>query len=231
VNRPLASVIVPVRDGERFLSEALESVLSQDYRPLELIVVDDGSSDRSPTVAESFPAVRLLRQPHRGASAARNLGVRAATGEVVAFLDHDDRMPSHKLTVQVGHLVANPSVGCVLGRMRIFMEDGTSRPRWLGTDRVYGDLGGIPVGSMVMWAGVVREVGEFDERLSTSEDLDWLVRARSRGVRISILPDVVLHRRIHHGNLTHRNTDGLRSILPSLKRHLDGVRAGGHGST
>src|SRR6476469_10004419 len=89
---PLVSVVIPAYNAERFLGEAIESVLAQGYAHFELIVVDDGSSDRTAEVARSFgDRVRTIEQENSGVSAARNAGTRAAGGELLAFLDADDR--------------------------------------------------------------------------------------------------------------------------------------------
>jgi len=102
VSRPLVSVVIPVYNAEPFLREALDSVLAQDYEPFEVIVVDDGSTDGSGTIARSYPEVRYLRQENQGPAVARNAGIAAAQGEFLAFFDADDVMLPNKLSVQVG---------------------------------------------------------------------------------------------------------------------------------
>lgn len=90
MNRPLVSVIIPVYNGEHYLSFAIRSVLQQDYYPFEIIVVDDGSTDKSGNIARSFKEVHYIYQPNHGVAVARNVGVTAAQGEFIAFLDQDD---------------------------------------------------------------------------------------------------------------------------------------------
>lgn len=105
---PLVSAVVPVHNGERFLAAALDSVLFQDYEPLEVIVVDDGSTDRSAEVASSRP-VRLLRQENAGMAAARNAGIAHASGELVAFIDADDEWLPEAVARQAAVLAKEPS--------------------------------------------------------------------------------------------------------------------------
>src|SRR5690349_18103068 len=105
---PRVSVVVPVRDGERFLAEALGSAAAQTPAAHELLVVDDGSADGSAELAERLGA-RVLRQAREGQAAARNLGVRAATGELVAFLDADDLWPARSLERRLAAMRAHPS--------------------------------------------------------------------------------------------------------------------------
>src|SRR2546430_1228645 len=112
---PLVSVILPVYNREKSVARAVESVLAQTYRPLELIVVDDGSTDGTRGVLEQFGGrIALLRQPNAGAYSARNLGLRHARGELVAFIDSDDIWLPHRLSAQVP-LMRRPDVGLVFG--------------------------------------------------------------------------------------------------------------------
>ncbi len=106
---PLVSIAIPVRNGERFLRQALDSVLDQTYRPIEVIVVDDGSTDATPEIVKQYGAeVRYLFQNHQGLPAGRNRGIAAANGEYLAFLAHDDLFTPDKLEIQVGYLAAHP---------------------------------------------------------------------------------------------------------------------------
>jgi glycosyltransferase involved in cell wall biosynthesis len=107
---PLVSVIVAVYDGERFIGATLESIFAQDYAPIEVIVVDDGSKDRSSEIAGSFERVNLLCQANAGPAAARNAGLERAKGDFVAVVDADDLMPPDKLTVQISYLLDHPHV-------------------------------------------------------------------------------------------------------------------------
>lgn len=115
---PLVSVIIPVYNYERFLAEAIESVLSQTYRELEVIVVDDGSTDRSGEVARSFAGkgVSYCHQVHAGIGPARNKGVELARGDFLAFLDADDRWPEEKLERQLRAFEDDPALEMVLAR-------------------------------------------------------------------------------------------------------------------
>jgi glycosyltransferase involved in cell wall biosynthesis len=215
--RPLVSVILPVYNGAAFLRDAIESVLAQDYRPFELIVVDDGSSDGSGAIARSYPGVTCIRQENLGASAARNTGIAASRGTILAFVDADDTIPSNKLTLQVTHLIEHPDVACVLGR-----QQWVDPPAGLVRDSVFGDLDGIPIGSMVVRRAAFDAVGEHDEEMGG--DLDFLVRLREHGYGIAVLSELVLIRRYHGSNLVAGK--GLPPLpAASLKAKLDRERA------
>jgi glycosyltransferase involved in cell wall biosynthesis len=220
VKGPLVSLVVPVYNGERFIGDALESLLRLDYEPFEVIVVDDGSTDASAEVARAFDAVRLIRQDNQGPAAARNAGFAVAKGEFIGIHDADDLVPPTKLTAQVSHLLQNPAVGCVLGR-----QEWIDPPQWLKRDPVYGELDGIPLPSAVFRASELRRLEGYDASYRSHENMDLLFRLRELGSEIAVLPEVVLFRRFHGGNLSYVAWPERDPRLRSLKAKLDRDRA------
>jgi glycosyltransferase involved in cell wall biosynthesis len=197
---PLVTVIVASLNGSSFVRDALESLFAQSYEPFEVVFVDDGSTDDTARIAQSFP-VRYVYQGQRGLPAARNTGLAIAEGELVAFLDDDDLLPPTKLALQARYLVDHPEVGCVLGRQDWILDEDTDLSG-LRRDPVFGDLGGVPMGSAMIRTHVLRELGGFDETYAYAEDRDLFVRLREHGVLITVLPEIVLHRRLHGSNMT-----------------------------
>jgi glycosyltransferase involved in cell wall biosynthesis len=224
VSDSLVTVIVAAYNGERFLSQALESVFSQDYDPFEVVFVDDGSTDGTGEIAQSFP-VRYLHQENQGLPAARNAALRVARGEFVAFADDDDLLPPSKLTVQARFLSEHPETGCVLGRQEWIVEDGVQAPE-LKRDPIFGELGGIQLVSAMFRRAVLDGLGGFDPTYRYAEDRDLFVRMRERGVEIEVLPDVVLHKRLHGSNMT-MNQPESHPLLRSLKEKLERERKAG----
>jgi glycosyltransferase involved in cell wall biosynthesis len=215
----LVSVIVPVYNGERFLAEALDSVFAQTYRPLEVIVVDDGSTDGSAALAAGYPLDRFVEQANEGPASARNRGLEAATGDLIAFVDADDVAPPTKIESQAAYLADHPEVGYVLGRHEVVL-DGVEAPPWLVRDPVYGDLDGIPSASAVFRADVLRLVGGFDASYRYGEFADLFVRLRAAGVERAILDEIVLKRRLHGDNLNYRERPTAHPLLKSLREEL-----------
>ncbi len=187
---PLVSVVVPAHNAEATLDEAIASLVAQTHRPIELIVVDDGSTDDTAGVARRWrPQVKLIRQRQRGPSAARNTGIRAARGELVAFLDADDRCHPRRLETQVRALAAHPCAGaCLTGVLRIDEQGAPlqDNAHTSGPDTLVLDLAGVLQRFNRMGAGLIarrREllaVGSYDETLATAEDLDILLRLAAR---------------------------------------------------
>jgi glycosyltransferase involved in cell wall biosynthesis len=219
VKGPLVSIVVPAHNAERFLREALESLFALDYEPFEVIVVDDGSTDGSVAVANTFPGLRVIEQENRGPAAARNAGLAVAGGEFLAIHDADDFVPPSKLTTQVTHLLEHPQVGCVLGRQRWI-----DPPATLTRDPIYGELDGIPLPSAVFRTSVLRELGGYDESYRTHENMDLLFRMRELGYEVAVVPEIVLFRRYHGDNLSFSPMPEKDPRLRSLKAKLDRSR-------
>lgn len=222
--RPLVSVIVAAFQAEAFLEDAIASILAQDYAPFEVVVCDDGSTDRTPEILAAHPQLLTIRQANAGAAAARNAAVARSSGELLAIFDADDLWPPTRLAVQADYLVQHPEVGCVLGR-----QEWIDPPPWLTRDAVYGELDGIPLLSAMLRRSAFDAIGGFDETFSHSEDMDLLFRLRERNIPIEVLSDVVMFRRFHGGNLT-GSAPATSPLLRSLRQKLERERAAREGA-
>jgi glycosyltransferase involved in cell wall biosynthesis len=196
------AVIIGVRDGERYLAEALDSVLGQTRPPQEVVVVDDGSKDGAAAIAESYaPAVRCIRRPREGAAAALNVGLRATTGDLIAFLDADDVWDPAKLELQCEALDRDRSLDMVFGEVEQFVspELGSASRAEL---RAPGPAAAAKLkGTMLVRRATFERVGGFDQSRAIAEFVDWYARAMEHGLREEMLPQVVLRRRLHESNL------------------------------
>lgn len=220
----LVSCIVPCYNGERFLGEALDSILAQTYRPIEVIVADDGSTDGSGAVVARYgPPVRRVRHPHRGLPATRNLGLSAARGEFIAFLDADDLWHPEKLERQVASLRARPELDFCVTQVRNFwvpeLED--ERQRYQGR-RYAQALPGYVCVALLARRSLFEAVGGFDEALPLGDDNDWFLRAFDHGAKRELLPEVLVYRRLHQANMTRQMSDEAPEwLLRVVKRTLD----------
>ena len=214
----LISVIIPVYNGEQYLAEAIQSVLAQTHPPQEIIVVDDGSTDFSWQIAAAFSEVRLVRKAHSGLAATLNEGVRQAVGELLAFLDHDDRWLPDKLRLQVAVLEQDPTVAMVFGHSQRFeVVEGETSPREVLLDI----LPGVAKSSMLVRRSAFAQVGEFAETAGAHDFIDWYARACEAGLRAVILPQVLYERRIHAGNMgVLGRAEQRRSYVVALREKL-----------
>jgi glycosyltransferase involved in cell wall biosynthesis len=222
----LVSVIITVYNGAAYLGEAIDSVLAQSYRPLELIVLDDGSTDGSGDVAQRYgPALRYVRQQNAGMGGARNSAVALASGSYVAFLDADDRFLPNKLELQVAVLEEDPTVDMVFGRMTEFVSpDVDEEALELLRQPVHDEPWRTPNLMLVRRASFDR-VGPFSTELRVGIGVDWYSRALECGLKEAIPPQVVLERRLHAGNNGIRQRDARTQYLQVLKASLDRRRA------
>lgn len=226
---PLVSCIVPCFDGERYLAEAIESILAQTHRPIDPIVVDDGSTDGSPAVVRRFAGVvRSVRQPNSGPGAACNRGLDLARGELIAFLEQDDLWEPDKLARQVAALAADPEAGFCVAHARNFWapERAAEAARHAGRPAMR-PVPGYVIQTLLARREAFAEVGRFDETLPYTFAMDWFLRAEDLGVRGILLDDVLTHRRLHDANTSRRNRAASHDeFLHLVKATLDRRRRG-----
>lgn len=208
------SVIVPCRNAAATLGEALESAFAQTVRPLEILVIDDRSTDESAALARSFgPRVRVLVNPGRGPGAARRLGVSEACGEYIAFVDADDTIEPTKHERQLAILESHDPHTVVHTGSLLFWPDG-SRPtyRRLGGERATGrclqavfEANPLCSASVMLRRSVILELGNYDAELLGAEDYHLSLRAATC-CDFVYLPEPLYRIRRHSGSITHRKS-------------------------
>jgi glycosyltransferase involved in cell wall biosynthesis len=210
---PLVSVIIPVRDGRRFLLEALESILRQTRPAEELIVIDDGSSDGSLEIARAVGGVRAVRQPQLGQAAALNHGVQLARGQYLAFLDADDRWLPDKLERQLALFEDDPQLELAFGHARQF--------RNLGPEPTAAALPARLPSALLIRRSAFERVGPFSSQFELGAVIEWCARADDAGLRSKCLEQVVYERRLHDANLGVRRAGQRGEYARMLKTVLD----------
>ncbi len=239
---PAVSVVIPSFRGGPFLREAIASVQAQSLKDFELIVVLDGCQEDLSDLEESDGRLRVFRQPNRGASISRNVGIRLARSELVALLDDDDRMLPGRLLAQ-REVMSDPHLGACHTQFRIIDSAGavigagaSKQSRYV--DYLRGD-GAILVSSTMVRKVLAQDVGGFNPLYSLGEDLDFLYRL-SRETSIGFLPEVLTEYRIHETNVWAGTSKGGGLIKLTLHQHLvaaqsrgesDNVRAARRGLT
>lgn len=223
--KPPVSVIIPVFNGEKYLGEAVDSVLSQTDARLEVIIVDDGSTDGTSLVAKAFgPSIRYLYQENAGTAVARNKGIEVANGDFFAFLDADDLWMENKIELQMKALIVNPQVEAVFGHVKQFFSpelDEEAKKRLFCPEEPIP--GGLP-STMLIRREAFHRVGLFESQWQVGGDVGWILRARDKGLQTIMLPDLIYMRRLHKNNkgITHRPF--IQDRVKILKAHLDAKR-------
>jgi glycosyltransferase involved in cell wall biosynthesis len=198
----MISVVIPVFNGAQFIASAIRSVINQTLAPGEIIVVDDGSSDASADIAASFAAVRTLRLPHRGASAALNVGVSEASGSLLAFLDADDLWAPDMLAFEASALAEAPAADAVFGRVAVFSDPEYAVTEPLAITPELSSMVGASKIAMLVRRPAFLAVGEFDESMEAADFAEWYSRALRCGIEMRFLERVVAFRRVHGHNTT-----------------------------
>jgi glycosyltransferase involved in cell wall biosynthesis len=219
---PLVTVVVPCYRGGPFLREAVKSVQEQSIDNWELIVVSDGSNDDFSDIEGSDSRIRIFRQPNRGVSIARNVGVRLARAELIALLDEDDRMLPELLSKQLAAF-ADDDVALCHTQFEFIDETGRVTEVGHSKDAQYQDLlggdGRIRLSSSMLRRSVFIDVGGFNPLLPVSEDLDLFYRV-ARFYRVAFIPEVLAQYRIHRSNMQYHSRSGGRELRHILRAHL-----------
>jgi glycosyltransferase involved in cell wall biosynthesis len=220
------SAVIPCHNGDRYVAETIGSVLRQRCDRLEIILVDDGSIDRTREIVESMgPAVRYVRQTHGGVARARNGGAALASGAFLGFLDADDLWPDGALRALLAPFERDPELDMAVGHMEQFVspelpEEARNQFRF-SPDPVPARM----CGSVLVRRSVFDRVGGFSTRLESGEFMDWILRAESLGVRSVTVPEVVLRRRLHRLNHGVVRRDARQDYVRVVKAALDRRRA------
>jgi len=202
--KPLVSVIMPVYNCEKYVAEAVQSVLNQTYSPIEVICIDDASTDKSLTILKSFePKIRIITNAkNAGISISRNNGIPLARGEFIAFADADDVWLSHKLEKQMGQFEANPLLDISFTMIENFLSPELPDEFKVKRSFPTGPIAGPTPGTAVIKKTSFDKVGPFDPDYHLGEFIDWVDRARNLGLTSAMIEEVLDMRRIHETNTT-----------------------------
>jgi len=230
--KPLVSIVIPVYNGEAFISETIASALEQSWRPIEILIVDDGSTDRSTEIVKTFgDPVRLIQKKNGGPASARNLGIKEAKGEFISFLDGDDLWKPDKLELQVQMLLENTELALVHTGRWVLKNESLTPGQEKALPKVSNSLDSLRTlfwhnevitSSVMVRAKVLDDLGGFNESPDyiSLEDYDlWIRIAKHHG--LGYLKECLTIYRVHAGGIS-RNIDRLyrheRNVLDAWIR-------------
>ncbi len=221
---PFISVVIPAYNRELYLAEAVQSALDQTLAPGEIVIVDDGSTDRTGEIARSFGGiVRYIRQDNQGVAYARNTGVEASRGEWITFLDSDDLWVSEKLEWQMAYLDEHRETDLLFGQMKPFLSPELAPSMTSKFDERVLDA--CNVTALLTKKSTFKKVGPFVWEPKNVEFIEWFSRAQDLGLKYAYLPKVVFYRRVHLSNTVNDRAHMNSVYVQALKQILDRRRS------
>lgn len=217
----MISIIVPVYNGSQFIAEALQSIFDQSFKDYEIVVVDDGSTDETRQIVEKYQdSITYLYQKKAGAGRARNLGVEKTNRKFIAFLDADDYWVSDKLEKQYNFLLENDDVDAVFGYTKQVSQTDwkTKEIMEKKTDKL--SAAHLP-STMLIRRDSFYQAGFYPLEYQVGEVVDWYLKAQEAGLKMELLPDLVLWRRIHSENLGIRHRSSINDYVRIVKRSIE----------
>ena len=219
----LVSVIVTTFNYGHYICEAIESILNQDYHPLEIIVIDDGSTDNTKEIINKYSdRLKYVYQSNQGVAVALNRGVEIAAGKYIGFIDADDIWETNKTSIQMKSFDAKEHIDVVFGNVKQFYSPElteTERSRFLCPE---GKLPGFSKGTMLVKTKIFSDSRGFNEENNFSDFVEWFGRRREDGVDYFMLDDLVLNRRIHLNNMTTKyKNKNQQETLRLLRKRLN----------
>src|SRR5947209_2710783 len=206
---PSVSVIVPVKNGARFLRESLDSVVRQTHPPLEVLVIDNASTDETRAIAESFgsPVQYLRNDPELSIAATRNRGLRLARGELLAFNSHDDLWLPEKLELQIEQFRNDRELQVCVTHLRCFIDPGEEgKPAAFPNHLLDRELPGCVPETLLARPSAFVRAGLFDPSFAQGDDTEWFPRARQLGLTTVMLNDSLVRKRLHSRSINYGAT-------------------------
>ena len=207
------TIVLPAYNASEYLTETINSVLSQTYADFELLVIDDGSTDNTRDIVNDFcqrdSRIRLISQKNQGVSVARNNGIKMARGEYIAFLDSDDLWVPDKLAKHVEHLTANPKLGLSFARVEFITFDGKSTGKYsnprmvdISAKDLYEENAAVTPSNAVISRAALEQVGGFDGELSGAADAELFLRLKCHGWEVEGINEVLVLYRTSLGGMS-----------------------------
>lgn len=213
------SVIIPVFNGTNHISKAIESINNQTFKPYEVIVIDDGSTDNCAEIIKSYKDVIYCYQDNSGVASARNAGILLAKGDLISFLDHDDEYPSNKLEILHDQFLIEKNLMAAIGTVRYQFDNEQAKKGF--TEIHEKEISThVLIGAGLFKKELFDKIGFFDTKLLMADDFDWYERLYTSGVKIKKLNNCCLIYRKHNYNSTNDTSIAQRGLLLALRKSI-----------
>lgn len=222
MNKMSITAVVTVRNGEKRISRALDSIARQTRKPDHVFVVDGHSSDRTVEIAQRYGFVTVIQQEGLGIADAYNQAIRTAESDLIAFLSHDDEWTENKIEIQAGYHEMHPETLVTTAMARFFAEDPGKLPPGFRTSLLEGEHVVHIMETLMARKEVFVQVGLYNQELKTGEDVDWFSRVQDAEVASHVIREVLLHKYVHAENASLASSENnaflLRAVRDSIRR-------------
>ena len=224
MSNPLVSIILAVKNGEKYLDFAIKSILKQTFQDYEIIVIDGKSQDRTPKIAQSYPQIRYYYQQGQGVADAYNVGIEKAKGEILAFISHDDLWSIDKLDIQVNYLQNHPEIKYTVAKVKFFLEPGEAIPSGFRPELLTGEHTGFIMETLVVRKELFKIIGNFNSNYHVAEDVDWFSRVKDAVIPHKVIERVLLYKRVHNTNISLNSPVNNQNLLKILHQSIQRKR-------
>ena len=222
-NNPLLSVIMPTYNNGKYINQAIESIYAQKYNNMEIIIIDDGSTDNTKEIVTKYNEIKYFYIEHKGISFARNTALEKSKGEYIAFCDSDDYWLPDKINTQMRYLKEHPDCEIVFTKYENFFENENLKTNTRAMhEKIIENMLKQYLTSAVLKKELFDKYGNFDENFSGVEDCEFVYRLLMKGINIKHCIDKVFYmRRIHGNNVTlNYNKDTVKYITAILRKGI-----------
>lgn len=219
-NNPLISVMMPTYNNGKYIKQAIESIYAQKYDNIEIIVIDDGSTDNTKELLKQYKDIKYFYIEHKGISFARNIALENSKGEYIAFCDSDDYWLPEKINTQIQYFKDHPECEIVFTKYEnIFENDELKKNKRAMHEKLIENSFKQYLPSTVLRKDLFDRFGAFDENFSGIEDAEFIYRISMKGINVKHYIDKVFYiRRIHGNNITLQQNRTIKSIITSILR-------------
>ncbi|MGH7886103.1 MAG: glycosyltransferase family 2 protein [Thermodesulfobacteriota bacterium] len=217
---PLATVIIPVFNSEKYLLETLQSVFKQHYYPFEVIVVDNHSSDKTESICKNFTEINFFKQPGKGISDALNYGIEKSRGEYISFISYDDIWMPEKLRRQINDMTENPEIKYTITKVKYFLELGCKLPNKFNKKFLEESYEQYILENLVARKSLFDEIGTFDCSFTSGLEIDWFAKAKDKNIQYAIINEVLVKKRVHDSNTSLNTVNPMHQHLKAMRNSI-----------
>lgn len=214
---PLVSVIIPVYNNSKMIGEAIDSIFAQDYPHLEIIVVDDGSTDNIRQVVKAYSDVHYIYKKNGGPASARNIGIKNSKGDYITFLDADDLYPINRISPQVQYALGHPD--CLVVKYLVQYQYLSSKKKHISKNLNLNNDATIfssNLGAILFKKEIFEKIGLLNESMRFAEDVEFLSRVYDKGIKIKEVAEVGLIYRVNENSMTNQVEQCKKGLIKTL---------------